>query len=497
MKIMIRLGMLMFALVLWSACSNELTPSPPTTPETNVGISTNPGEVEEPTDTTDEENTADIETDAPEGDQDTKKDVEKKRLPIEIMTKPQLASGIVGKSYSNVVISAKGGSGMYVWHVTGDIPPGLETFTCGKKSCQDVQFVSKTFALSGNPKEEGTYTFTCTVSDADGSGLPAQKEFAIAIAPKKETTWTFSELSAKVSDLFVSKLNLNAASKLPVIGILDIDADGNVKKSVQIELRASGGALGYQWQHEEDRPEGKTSKPNFFFPGEGTLLPDAKDPSKATLRVTKVFPIVDPSSGQVFIPIFMFVTDSKGAVAHKALHINVPYPKDDSVNSLKVLSLVEGVEQIFENILGPKSKPTPEFSLANDVWVSFFKGDDELAFWFNWSPPRLTFNRNMESVALTPIFAITGIRFMDGRACGNATAPCDGTVCATISDGPCEGRAVSVIKVQSKYWEAIYNHNYNVQEYIKDAIPLMEGYQEGKPDSIWHPRTDILPRRSN
>jgi len=83
------------------------------------------------------------------------------------ITSTSLPDGEIGANYLNN-LSASGGSGSYVWNVSGDLPNGL--------------LISPAGEISGIPTEAGTFNFEVNVSDASNSGNADSESLTIIIA---------------------------------------------------------------------------------------------------------------------------------------------------------------------------------------------------------------------------------------------------------------------------------------------------------------------------
>jgi hypothetical protein len=83
-----------------------------------------------------------------------------------------LPFGGVGQNYS-VALTATGGSGIYSFSITGNLPPGLMLFTPAGEDSGSTSIV-------GQPTAAGAYSFTVTVNDRKNHTM-ASKPFTIDV----------------------------------------------------------------------------------------------------------------------------------------------------------------------------------------------------------------------------------------------------------------------------------------------------------------------------
>ncbi len=118
------------------------------------------------------------------------------------ITSSSLAAGTVGSAYSGS-LQASGGTGSYVWKLSGSLPAGLSLSAGG--------------VVTGTPTAAGTGNFTATVTD---SGTPAQSKSA------------YVSLNVTASSLTITSLGL---------------ATGTANSAYTSTLQLSGGTAPYTW----------------------------------------------------------------------------------------------------------------------------------------------------------------------------------------------------------------------------------------------------------
>jgi hypothetical protein len=108
-------------------------------------------------------------------------------IPLDIVT-TSFSVGVVGVPYA-AGLEASGGSGSYRWTVTGGaLPSGLSLASNG--------------VVGGTPAQQGTSSFTVTLTDAAGLATPVSSGFAIVIAPAQNQPPTVA-LSAPAANAVV------------------------------------------------------------------------------------------------------------------------------------------------------------------------------------------------------------------------------------------------------------------------------------------------------
>lgn len=121
-----------------------------------------------------------------------------------------LPNGAVDTPY-NQSVSAIGGSGPFTWALTGNLPPGLNFGNC-------VRSPRPNCTISGTPTQDGTSTFTLTVTDGETPPASATETVSITIGP----AITNGNLSGNYVFSFTGYNNSH-----PVIMAGEFVADGN------------------------------------------------------------------------------------------------------------------------------------------------------------------------------------------------------------------------------------------------------------------------------
>lgn len=393
--------------------------------------------------------------------------------PLEISPAgPDLDDGTVGVAYDTLKIRAHGGSENYLMTLEGDLPPGLIA-KCGAHECVGAEEV-ETVKIMGTPTTAGSFDFSITIEDMKNAGSSLKQGFTIDITSGVEALPGSIKLAAP--DIIAKPIAFTAMSIIALtppedraISISDIATEegkeGELPYAKSIDLKIVGGSPEYTW-----------NDPIVF--GDANIEPDASDSSKATLHVTKVFPTL--GAGQtVHAFIRVNASDAQGKHASAKIDIPITYPR----------ATLEDME-----VVGCRGNACSSMG----VNTTFFDRHDEIiAQWTIWleGPGKLVYTPDVP--VDTPLSKIDRIRITG--CSGEQGLENDLYTVGCLM--PPSLDYTSII-FRTPYWEAVYpkhlkqewNDSSITIFYLEDVMADMEGYEEAKPQAIWRPRIDNLPR---
>lgn len=399
---------------------------------------------------------------------------------------PPAVTGAPYKALIRVINSQQKSTEGCEWKVDANqLPKGLTISSSSGGECSD-QCTGSHIRIAGAPASGATCllgegcALTFTVTDPQG-GMSVSRTFHLRYASGAIKVQSAEELEAQSNIIGVlgenkgsAKLLLQPDRKEYETSLVNLSADGTMKNKnlLQATFKVSGGKAPYAWE--------VVRNPQFPWLGEGELAPDPKDPSRVTIRVTRLFPAMGKDPDQdPHASLIVKARDANGLEGGFFLTVTVKYPewKLTKLNSLEFVG--QGVKMTrgegpvggmrFEDAEIPVEWTiaylySKEKIIAN-CWESdcHREGTDGVAF-------------NNASVADVSRIELISVKQLAPNVKGG------------------EGANYGYLKLRSAYWEALYDHPHVAEQPVADIIPAMTGYDPKDPGGIWHRRIDILPR---